>query len=324
MKIQRLLRPIFGVTNQVLNEAIQAEQAEGAVFGRLIFPVDSLKHVHLIQFHKPLGDGSSVAGLGSDRDEKRAYRKAVFEYFERKAVLTVGVDYGFDSTNGVGAHRYPALAFRAGLNELYERDAFLRHWYSQSPFLRLETPLDSTIQIIINEMVSKGYKTLLCKTRLGFVETTLAFLVDQKTDGFALGLSSGRGSKEDVFKAFLEAAINLFFGNEGKSEEELISRVKGGGIRSLTDHRTTWLLVKQLPDWVLSQGRLSSIEQRHRAVAPKFERVVLVDSPVPVVGARSEGCLDLSLGLPGERDLAILDRAGLLPKNGDILPHPIP
>ncbi|MGK5089212.1 YcaO-like family protein [Bdellovibrionota bacterium FG-2] len=325
MKIRNVLRSLLGVTNRDLNEAIQAEQAEGAAFERLLFPIACLKDFYLIQFYKMTDRGRAIAGLGADWDEKHAYRKAVFEYFERKAVISLGPSLGFDSTNGVGAHRYPALAFRAGMNELFERDSFLRHWYSKTPFSKIEGSLTSSNRVWVDDMDQRGYRTLFCKTHLGFLATTLVFLIDRKTGGFALGLSSGRGGEEDAQKAFMEAATNLFFGNEGKQNEELISRVKVHGITSLIDHRTNWLLINPVPSWVLSL--VESTDQQIRVGKlrdPKVERVTLAMAPVPVVGARCEDSLNLVLGLPNERDLAILRRSQLHPIDDDFVPHPIP
>ncbi|MGK5088801.1 YcaO-like family protein [Bdellovibrionota bacterium FG-2] len=314
--ITNIFCSLLGVTNRDLNEAIQEEQAQGAVFERLLFPVASLKDFHLIQFFKPTENGRAIAGLGADWDEKRAYRKAV---------ISAGIELGFNSTNGVGAHRYPALAFRAGTNELFERDSFLRHWYSKTPFFKLDESLISSTQAWIGDLKSLGYRSLVCKTYLGFISTTLAFLIDEKTGGFALGLSNGRGGKEDTQKAFIEAVINLFFGNEGKPTEELLSRVKKHGVRSLIDHRTNWLLINSVPAWILTP--VGSMDQQIKVAklkVPKVERVTLAVRPVPVVGAHCEESLNLVLGLPNERDLEILRRSQLFPVNGGFVPHPIP
>jgi hypothetical protein len=324
MRIKILLRPLLGVSNRELQQAIAQEQSEGAKFERVVFPVESLKDIHLIQFFKKTDSGRVIAGLGTDRDEKKAYRKAVFEYFERQAVVTTGFSLGFDSTNGVGAHRYPALAFRAGVNELFERDAFLRHWYSKTPFTPITEPHDLSIQLAVSDFKKLGYETILCKTRFGFLSTTLAFLVNRNTGGFALGLSSGRGRRNDVHKALVESAVNLFFGNEGKPLEELYARINDYGVKALVDHRSYWLLLNSIPDWVTAEQTFGGTQEGVTEQYPKIERVMLSETPVPVVGARSDGVLDLVLGMPSEKDISILRASNLIPPDGEFLPHPIP
>ncbi len=323
MNLQPLLRAIFGVTNRDLEQAIQIELSEGAAFERLTIPMAGLKKFHVIQFFKVTGSGRAIAGLGVDLKEQYAYRKAIFEYFERKAVISVGLQNGFTSTNGVAAHRYPALAFRAAMNELFERDAFLRHWYSRTPFIAVDDLSSLSPQIRLDELHAFGYRPFFCKTHLGFFPTTLAFLIHQKTGNFALGLSSGRGGG-DLNKSFLEAAINLFFGNEGKTTEELLQHLKDHGVVSLRDHRTFWLQANPIPGWLHDPISIDSNLGRPRKPTPKIERVTLANSPVDVVGARCDEALDLALGLPKERDLLILRRSNLLPSDGLLFPHPIP
>ena len=263
-----------------------------------------------------------IAGLGSDFDEKKAYRKGVFEYLERKIVMTVGVEFGFDSTNGVAAHRYKSLAANAAYNELCERDSFLRHWYLKAPFkeIVLNTRLGKAVA---EDLRRDGFDLLLKETRLGFKKTRLAFLVNRSTGGFALGLSSGRGASGDVDKSILEAVINLYFGNEGRSESELIDDVKRHGLEVPRDHRAYWLLMNPIPNWILNLEN-PVIENLRSLEPPSITVVPLSSLPVPVVGVRSEQLNRLTFGFPSNQDLDVLIKNGYGAGSLFPLPHPIP
>ncbi len=71
------------------------------------------------------------------------------------------------------------------------------------------------------------------KTHLGYAETVICFIVDMNSGGFVTGSCAGNTLMYSQSKAFTEAIINLFFGNNGLSKEELIQEFKENGVSTL-------------------------------------------------------------------------------------------
>ncbi|MGZ6298623.1 MAG: YcaO-like family protein, partial [Parachlamydiaceae bacterium] len=180
---------------------ILAELRNGAEFDELKFPLQSMQHYKVIQFRS--ADSKEIAGLGASINLKDAYKIAYFEYLERKALFDYGIHCGFNSTNGIALHKFKFLASSSARSELFERDSFLLHWHSSTPFIPIEIKeIQDQLIPAINELKTLGYETRFGKTFLGEQETIVTTLMDSKTQGFALGLSSGRGTKKDIEKAF--------------------------------------------------------------------------------------------------------------------------
>src|SRR3990172_8680705 len=130
------------------------------------------------------------------------------------------------------------MARRSALCELQERDSFLRHWYTESRFASLGHLNDPIICSITAELRDLGMAVLFSRTYLGHRETIAAFIRILSRDGFVLGLSAGRGVRGNVRKALIEAAVNLYFGHQGKTDSDLRQQFEQRGIQSLIDHRT--------------------------------------------------------------------------------------
>jgi ribosomal protein S12 methylthiotransferase accessory factor YcaO len=138
----------------------------------------------LVQIRSQLQSGVECGGLGVDRDPRIALIKALSEYFERKAVLVADELLGFNSTNGVASHRFSLLAKHAAYFELAERDAFLAHWYSRSPFEKVDD-IPSRLIGILRSFDANNLKALFFVTNLGFEKATVCFIVDKTSGGFA-------------------------------------------------------------------------------------------------------------------------------------------
>lgn len=297
MKILRpVLESLFGVTNRSLHSAIQNEIANGAVFEKFVFPLPCLKEICLIQMVGKTPNGTVIAGLGSDESEAKAYRKAAFEYFERKCFWESGVAKGFTSTNGLAAHRYFWAAKMAAANELFERDAFLRHWYTRTSFLPISADENSLALAAAGNLSKDGFELHLKETYLGEMPTVACFIVSHVTGGFVLGLSSGRKRKGNIEKAIVEAATNLYFNEkfDAQNANEL-ARLRAGRIQDLDDHRAYWMHASRLPAWVLDKCLTAEPRQVPQS-EPAVEFVCLGRKPVPVAGAYSRDLLPLVIG----------------------------
>ena len=290
--------------NIFLGRFIKASLAKGAELKRVTIPLDTITWLHTIHYSFP--SISDVYGLGSDVDEKLAYIKAVVEFYERKAFFDIGEPNGFKSTNGIAGHRLYFLAKKAAVSELYERDSFLCHWYSKTPFIQIENQVSTTLPTI-KELESKNIKAKFFKTYLGLQETYVCFLVNLQTGGFAVGLSSGKLAEQNFIKSFSEALINYFLGNQGFSKEELLADLKVNGLSSLKNHRTLWLHEKTLPEWILNlkDPRITSPLN----IQPKMIRTFKTSfGPIKVVGLELSEIISLGLGYPSKIELSLLEK----------------
>lgn len=76
--------------------------------------------------------GDKLFGLGFGEDEDLALTKALSEIFERVVLW----DKRFKTSNGMAAHVSHELAFQSAVNEVRERDLFLCHFLSHTPFVK--------------------------------------------------------------------------------------------------------------------------------------------------------------------------------------------
>lgn len=303
---------------------ILTELAKGAEFDEFKLPLQSMQNYKVVQFRPAMG--KSLAGLGASTNPNDAYKIAYFEYLERKALFDYGIHYGFNSTNGIALHKFKFLASSSARSELFERDSFLLHWHSSTPFITIEiNEIQPQLISAINELKTLGYETRFGKTFLGEQDTIITTLIDTKTQGFALGLSSGRGTQKDIEKAFLEACINLFFGDCGRSKNELLNQIKEEGISNLSAHRTLWLYLKSLPSWFYGNPESKPTYVRS---SRQIQEILLTKEPFPVVGVYSKDLIMLEIGEPSGTTIDLLRRRikADIPQNVKIWswPHPIP
>ncbi len=311
------------LSNIFMGPFIDSQIMGGAEFKKVTIPLETLGWLHTIHFSLP-DKSLNYYGLGSDTNEKLAYVKAVVEFYERKAFYDVGIKCSFTSTNGIAGHRFYNLAHKAAIAELYERDAFLCHWYSQTPFLKIENT-NSNVQNVVTELSSMKIKTLFRSTYLGFQKIVLCFLVNEQTGGFALGLSNG---KPNTAKAFSEAVINYFLGHQGKTPDELQAELRKEGLISLQNHRTYWMHEKPIPEWVLKiSTKECSLGQNK--IEPKIINTFKYKTgPIRISGVQLSEIFTLKLGFPTKEDMELLRRRlGCdisIPNNSLTVPHPIP
>jgi hypothetical protein len=82
-------------------------------------------------------EGREFSGSGSSVDERVALHRAFSEAIER----IVFQEHSFPTTNGMAAHINADLAAKAASQELFERDLFLCHFLTKTPFPRSEISL---------------------------------------------------------------------------------------------------------------------------------------------------------------------------------------
>ena len=309
-----------------LEEQIAQELKSGGKFTRIEFPIKRLNEFFTIQFSHKIADGSEQFGLGSDKNEKLAYVKAYVEFLERKAFWEIGLSKGYISTSGIAGHRFSFLAKQAALAELYERDAFLIHWYLNYPFSKMKIQ-DQLILECMVELKNQGYGALFFKTTLGKIRTVICFLVNKNTGGFVVGLSSGKPVTQDIHKAFTEAIINLFCGDLTLSEKDLKKNLEDQGLNNLQNHRSYWLYKKTIPSWIFKNDPIIPMI-KERTLKPKIcDSFTVSYGKVKVVGIKMSSVLELHLGFPNKNDIDTLTRRVTFDNELNSIvsfPHPIP
>lgn len=315
-KILNQFDPNLKNSYELLNKEINS--GEGS-FEKLLLPSELNFDINVIQYFKSHPTFNLVSGLGSDRNLETAYVKAIVEYFERLAFFENEHKLGLTSTNGIAAHPYLAMAKKMAMDEMFERDAFLRHWYTQTPFHKID--LSAKSKELKQNLERLNLDLILAVTHLGYQKVVCAFLLDLKSGGFALGLSSGR-DKQDEDKAIFEAIINYFFGHGGKSKETLISELKNNEISSLEHHRSFWLYDQKFPDFMIATGDQMAPVQ-YPALKGKTEYHVLRDDKLKIVKMSNENLIELSVGdvTKSKVSLTKIDLNGLV---GPFKYHPIP
>lgn len=287
-----------------LSEIIASEIRTGGVFEKLRPPLRTLEGLHFMHYRKQIDGIGPVYGLAVHKSAKTAQIVAFFESLDRRAFLANGRANGLISTNGVAAHAFRTLAVRAAINELHERDAFLAHWYTETPFEDLNVPDD--IVPIQRELESKGLELRLLKSSLGFQPTYVCLLIDQNSGGFVTGTSSGKNRHSATTKAILEAIINRFFGNYRKTTELLLSELDTNGIKNIEAHRTLWLYKRSIPTWLSTKQNQKQLKTRD--VQLTYKVIDLLKNPFPVVGVTSDAHLPLHLGHPTQLDYDCLTK----------------
>lgn len=298
-------------------KTLESEIRNGGEFRRVKLPLKNMNS-YIAQFASYVdGIPTEVTGLGVDLNESVAYEKAFVEFFERKTFFTKAVPLGFETTNGIAGHKFKSLARNNAMNELFERDSFLRHWYQEVPFNIEPTPSDNYINDVVNELEDQGHQTHFLSTYLGHKKTIVSIIQERESGGFVVGLASGQ--KSEFKKALDEAVINLFYGNGEMSRAQRIEKIKKDGIVGLRDHRGYWLYMNHLPDWVLSS---------HKIVEPSFVEPSgitfrdLYKDGVCISTCECDSCIPLIVGNLSENDIEHLNKIGIVRNKFSY--HPIP
>jgi ribosomal protein S12 methylthiotransferase accessory factor YcaO len=311
----------------ISNDIEECSKQKKITISKINLPLELGRWISAYQIDGKTERGLNASGLGADFDPSLALIKAYVEFVERSVYVDEGEAYGFSSTNGIAGHRFASLAKKSAISEIYERDSFLLHWYSATPMELVKIPAHLTE--LLEKFTLINYSCLFFKSYLGVIPTYSCFLINKTTGGFVVGLSSGKTFVNDIQKALTEAIINLFFGNYGKCDKDLIENVTTGGIKSLEGHRAYWLLISHFPAWMMTKPhapqRNSSIIPPGRPIRVFIKKV----KKVSIVGYKVLNSLEIGLGPANALEIQILksrfnyDISSTLMRLGE-RPHPIP
>lgn len=142
-------------------------------------------------------------GHGFANTKDLALKKAVSEVMERAIALNY-----VNTSNGIASHTDLELAKQNALNELIERDLFLSHFFTRTPFVK-NSKNDELIPTSIKEYIYANGDQIgiyeLKKNNIG--EGYVCLISNGASWGGILGLSFGEPNKKNelVLKAVVEA-----------------------------------------------------------------------------------------------------------------------
>lgn len=156
-------------------------------------------------------------GWGSAMDADVALAKAVAELVER----IVQAERSFSTSNGMATHLTRQQAIDSATSELIERDLFLCHFLTSTPFARI-SELDGEIQACVEFFEARGVRSRFF--RLGSKGAVCAMDGLDRIDPFGFVLSTAY--KESFKESLLATAISA-----GRRCHRILS---GGKVDSLT------------------------------------------------------------------------------------------
>lgn len=173
---------------------------------RNLFPF--LHHVHC----RIVPDsGREYIGRGIALTESIAFEKAIGEALERYCHVYSRM---FSTTNGMALHTDVGVARAGAFQELLERDAYLCHFYTRTPFYRFESDdIDGSIFEDTRKILKQhGFELKISRLSSAeefFIAAALCCGADGTKYGFSIGLACKKNSIQAIDCAILETLSHL-------------------------------------------------------------------------------------------------------------------
>lgn len=152
--------------------------------------------------------GIEYIGKGLALTEEHAFEKAIGEAIERYCVL---YDGSFANTNGIALHTELESARSNAVNELLERDAYLCHFHTTTPFFAYsDVDRDGSIFPSVDRiLIDHGFKLRVARlsSKDGlYITIAMCMGIGLNTHfGFTLGLGCSQSIKNSLNSSILEA-----------------------------------------------------------------------------------------------------------------------
>lgn len=152
-------------------------------------------------------DGKKYWGRGTTTDVNLSLRKSCCEAIERFFLHREKIA----TSNGMAVHLSPSHAINSATNELIERDLFLCHFLTQTPFKKIKSDVlwinnildqlrETNIEISFYSMGSiNSVEAILC---------TISGIKAKDSFGYIMGTAAGDKRDSSIESAFLEAFRN--------------------------------------------------------------------------------------------------------------------
>jgi len=210
-------------------------------------------------------------GWGYSSDKKTALIKACAESVER--CIFDHYQYDLLTTNGLAVHSTFNDAKHNSINELIERDSFLSHYLTKTPFISFDNHAvkNNIYKPLKNFALKYGIELHLRKMSApsgmhAFVCATYGKNCILKKYGLLLGLGCDRDENTAIERALLECAVQVFFYLSTSIDDESITLdhfIRKGDQVSLSDHRSLHLNV----NYMNHTKKLFSSEAQEKSVS---------------------------------------------------------
>ncbi len=277
-------------------------------------------------------DNKKIEGQGVDKNKDMAITKAISEAFERSVLFDKDI-----TSNGVAAHENLGRAKENARNELIERDLFLSHFYTSTPFLEVN-PNEFRIPRELRKYIEDNHDHVkILKTKKSNYGTTyVAVIYNQKTWGGIISTQICKKANEfEIVKCLISASRTYRYEkNEGNFNSaislENFSSLKNHTFRdhqSLAFNASYFRLIAHL---FLEKGEACSHLVRYEDDDFKFYEMSLSSSlmncPLHIVRCENQSIIRLSLG--SFNKIIVPENLGKRFLNGreyklNNLPHPL-
>lgn len=279
-------------------------------------------------------NGKTYEGSGIATDQDKAFLIAGAEAIERAYCDNLGIN-----SSGVALHTIEEKAKLNAKLELIERDGFLCHFLTKTPFADLNTPsnLDIDFEQVKNRLETQGVEISLKKIVYSFPQIVLCIARKMKGPNpfnCILGLGSHENISLSTTKAITECLSNVVWmlntqDNNTLSHEEFKNKANHFSIdhkRIYRGNNSTLSL-----DWIFN-GRNSKlaidVEDDIDFTPLKTSIPILDNVPITVIRATSNELQNIFYGPTTSEKINMLrlhkfNNSSFDEKNINWLPHPI-
>ena len=281
-------------------------------------------------------EGRTYEGRGISIDADLAFTKAGAEAIER-AVISKSK---WKNSNGIALHTDEAKAKENALHELLERDQFLCHFFTKTPFVEV-APLEGfqiDFQRIKSKLEKENIEITLKRTLYSEPKTVICIARKLSNAGFKgiIGLGTSDTWLESTLRALTECLTNVVFYIENECPSESFKSFELKQAHGPQDHHKLYLGNSNECDldWIfsLSIRESKSIKWEGKVTFHKLDVNLqsLETAPIHIFKATSNEVQNVFYGPTKEENLNIprLEKfkgKNLLRKDKDINwnPHPI-
>lgn len=166
---------------------------------------------HILCHIKPEADQDYI-GRGIALNEETAFERAIGEALERYCFLKSSK---LVTTNGMALHTDKTLAIKSAQLELLERDAYLCHFYTQTPFHRYSDQelSDSIFMDCSKQLKGSGFSLSVARLRSQpgiYISAAICMGTTQTPYfGFSIGLGSKLSSRDSIDSAIMECVTMI-------------------------------------------------------------------------------------------------------------------
>ncbi len=266
---------------------------------------DPVGNRYIVSYEHPIY--GKIFGYGEDESKCFAKLKAINELLERECCFENKKRFGKLSSNGVASHENQRKSSEAAIRELLERDAFLRHWLTKTPFDEDVTKYNC-IRSFINYLSGINHKLKILSTNLSSIDVKIALIINQETGGFIVGTAYKKYPEESVYKAVSEAFYTLHIVRLSN---------KNDWADGLINHARYWYH-HQVPSWFFQKK-----VKKYSKISLKPEVIELSRNPTYITKAVCKDAIQLWVGkdVPSYVFKYINKSYSI---NANLEPHPLP